>query len=72
MANTSELRTDVADPEKVREEAKAKRNAFFDDLLADPEKYKRELDEQSRRERPDMTDAQREAEWQFIVQQFGL
>jgi hypothetical protein len=53
-------------------DAKAKRDAFFDDLLANPEKYKKKWGDEARAENPEMTDEQIEASWDQLADQFGL
>jgi hypothetical protein len=51
---------------------KAERDAFVADLIAQPEKYRREWGEQARRENPQMTDEQIEAAWDQLAEQMGL
>jgi hypothetical protein len=51
---------------------KAERDAFVDDLLADPESYRKRWDDALRRDRPEMTDEQVKASWEQVVHQIGL
>jgi hypothetical protein len=46
--------------------------SFLDELVADPEKFRRQWDEEAKRENPDMTQEQLDAAWQQLAQQFGL
>jgi hypothetical protein len=62
----------VTEPKKTRQEILAHFAAVADDIIANPEKYKKLTHEKARRECPWMTEEQLEASWQFVVQQFGL
>jgi hypothetical protein len=50
----------------------AERAAAIDDMIANPEKYKRLAFERARRECPWMTEEQHENEWQYAAQLMGL
>jgi hypothetical protein len=53
------------DPRKKLSEA-------VDDILADPEKYRKAWDEKARRENPHLTQEQLDASWDQLAQQMGL
>lgn len=42
------------------------------DMIADPEKFKRETLEAARREHPDMTEEQLKKSWELVEKTFGL
>jgi len=48
------------------------RDAFIEDILANPQKYKDKWTERARLEAPQMTEEQLEASWQQMAEQFGL
>jgi hypothetical protein len=47
-----------------------KMDKFFEDFLADPEKYKKKWTEEARKEHPNMTDEQLEGAWAQLESQF--
>jgi hypothetical protein len=57
-------------PEETTTETE--RDAFFDDLLANLEKYKKKWADEARLEYPDMTVEQIEVSWDRLANQFGL
>jgi hypothetical protein len=48
------------------------RAIVIDDIIANPETYKQLTYEAARREHPEMTEEQHEAEWQYVKQLLGL
>jgi len=48
------------------------RGAELDEILADPLAWKRKVDAELRRARPDMTDAQIDESWNAMAAQLGL
>lgn len=46
--------------------------AALDDIIANPEKYRKKWDEETRKTHPDMTEEQRAAAWEEVAQRMGL
>jgi HD domain len=69
---SSSKETDVPAEPKTAEEAQKARDAFIADLIADPEKYRREWNARARRDCPWMTEAQLDASWEHVAQLMGL
>jgi hypothetical protein len=60
------------EPKDDKPVTKAERDAFFADLKANPDKYRKEWDDEARKEHPDMTEEQLQASWDQLADQFGL
>jgi hypothetical protein len=50
----------------------AQRDAVIDDIMANPEKYKKSWTDKARAENPQMTEEQLEWSWRQLCQQLGL
>ena len=51
---------------------KAARDAFVEDILKDPQKYKRQWTAEARVKYPHLTDEQHEADWKYVSDLMGL
>lgn len=51
---------------------KQERAKVIADMIADPEKFKRETKAQALKDNPKLTDEQLEASWRQVAHQFGL
>ena len=64
---------DRYDELRARRDGAGKLNtAFLDDLMADPEKYRKKWDDEALAKNPKLTRAQLDASWAQLVHQFGL
>jgi hypothetical protein len=66
---------DAADGDRfamTKDGIKAKRDEFVANLLADPDKYRKDWDAKARAENPHMTQEQLDASWEQLAHQFGL
>jgi hypothetical protein len=69
---TGELRTDVDDKAKAKVDPRANLSKAVDEILADPEAFRKECDERARAENPHLTQEQLDASWAQVAEQFGL